>query len=141
MKFQAFDINNPEHKSWVDYVIQPQYTECTRGILALRQDNSIAGAIIMTNWAPNSCQLHIGAETPMVFKHGLHKEAAHYIFNVAHRDIVMGFTPADNEKAIKVNKKLGMRELGRAPNAYKRGVDYVMFYMRRDECTYLENED
>jgi RimJ/RimL family protein N-acetyltransferase len=138
---EPFNMEDAKQKSWVDHVIKPSYSINTRGIVAIREDASIAGGIIMTNWSHNSVHVHVGAETPFVFKYGLHAEAARYIYNVAQRDVILGFTPADNEKAIKLNKHLGLREIGRLPNAYKRGVDYVILCMRRDECSYLENQE
>lgn len=137
MRFVAF--NYEQHSDWVREVIAPVFCEDTRGIVALRDDNSIAGAIIMDSWAPNSVQVHIGAETPLVFKHGLHKEAANYIFNTAGRNVVIGLTPSNNEKAIKINKHLGFKEIFRVPDAYLDGVDYIVFRMDRHECTYLED--
>jgi hypothetical protein len=137
MKFEAYIP--AIHKQWVKRVINPVLTEDTRGVIAVRDDGSIAGAIIMDSWAPNSCQVHIGAETSLVFKYGLHKEAARYIFKDAGRKIALGLTPSNNMKAVKANKHLGFEEVGRIPDGYSDGVDYIIFRLDRDKCEYLED--
>lgn len=136
MRFEPFSFE--KHGSWVKRNIQCVFCEDTRGIMAIREDDTIAGGVILDSWAHNSCQVHLGAETPLVWKHGLHKEVFNYVYNTCDKDVIFGLTPADNAKARKFNAHIGFKEICTVPEAYKPGVDYVAFYLHKDDCKYLE---
>jgi len=139
MKFIPFEHNL--HGTWVREHIQPVFSEGMRGIMAHRDDGSIAGGVILDCWAPNSCQVHIGAETPMVWKHGLHKEIFNYVFNDCDRKFIFGFTQSDNEKAVKFNEHIGFKEVYRVPDGFADGVDFIVYQLNKADCEYLESDN
>jgi len=129
------------HGEWVRKVIQPVFCEGMKGIIALRDNGSIAGGVILDSWTPNSCQVHIGAETPMVWKHGLHKEIFKYVFETCGRKFMFGFTPSTNDKAISFNKHVGFKEVYRVPDGHSDGTDFIVYRLDKADCEYLESED
>lgn len=51
--------------------------------------------------------------------------------------------PANNTKALSVDKKIGFKEVTRLKDAFKQGVDYVLLEMRKEDCKYFNevNQD
>ena len=74
-------------------------------------------------------------------REGIHSAAASYVFTQAGRLKMLGYVPADNEKALKLNKHLGFTELVRIEDGYKLGVDYVLMELKRENCPYWRLED
>lgn len=53
---------------------------------------------------------------------------------------MIGLTPADNEKSVKFNEHIGLREIGRITDGYKIGVDFIVTRIDRDTCRWLKEE-
>ena len=128
-----------DHGQWVKELINPVYCEDTKGIVALRDDKPVA-AVITDSWTHTACNVHIGCTDPLVFKHGLLQEAALWIFGVCQREHIVGIVPADNAKALKINKHIGFTEFARIPDGYNYGVDIVLMRLNREDCKYLPTE-
>ncbi len=129
------------HGDWVRRHIQPVFTEGMKGIMALRDSGSIAGGVILDCWTPNSCQVHIGAETPMVWKHGLHTEVFKYVFETSGRKFMFGFTPSNNEKAVTFNEHIGFKEVYRVQDGFADGTDFIIYRLDKADCDYLEKDN
>jgi hypothetical protein len=132
--FRPLDIHRDW--PWVKDNVRCVLCEDTRGIIAER-DGRIVAAFIMDSWTETSVQCHQAIHDPLVFKHGYHVKTAQYIFGDAGRKLMIGLTPSDNEKAIKLNKHYGFTESFRVPDAVREGVDYVVMTMTADECPYF----
>ena len=124
---------------WVREHIQCLLCEDTRGIVAER-DGEIIGAMIADSWTENSCQVHNGVTDPMAFRCGLHVEFARYVFGDCGRKMMIGLTPSNLPKAIKINAHYGFTEFTRIPDAYADGVDYIVYRMTADECPYFGDD-
>lgn len=116
---------------------RPRHCEDTRGIVALRDDGEIQAICVMDTWSHNACQIHMWIENPFVLKHGFPEEIANFVYSSG-RDLMIGVTPADNEKALKFNKHMGMVEHSRIPDGYAKGIDYVVTIMKKSECRWLK---
>jgi len=130
---------SPEDYAWIKQFIQCVVTDDMRGIVA-EKDGQVVAMYVFNNWTENSVQCHQAVHDPFVFKHGLHKETAKYVYGEAGRKIMIGLTPSDNPEAIKLNKHYGFTEAYRMKDAVKDGVDYVVMTMHRDDCPYYEQE-
>jgi hypothetical protein len=135
--FRALDIK----RDWpiIRDKVQCVLCEDTRGVVAER-DGKLAGAFIFDSWTPNSVQSHQLLLDPMALKAGLHREAANYVYGVAGRKLIIGLTPSDNAKALKLNKHYGFTEAYRLQDGVRDGVDYVVMVMHRDDCPYYEEK-
>ena len=107
--------------------------------MALR-NNKPVGVMLGDNWTAETVQTHVGVTDPLVFKHGLHKEFANWVFGVCGRSAMLGFVPASNEKAIKIDKHFGFKEEYRIKDGYKKGVDVIIFRLDWYDCPYYEAE-
>ena len=117
---------------------RPRRCEDTKGIAAIN-DGKIVAISVFDSWTVNSCMIHIWIDNPLVLKHGFAEEIFEYLFSdVSGREVVIGCTPANNEKALKFIKHIGFKEIGRIPDGYERGVDFVLTTMRKETCRWLK---
>ena len=124
----------PVHWMEIPEEARPRRCEDTRGIVALKEGKLVA-ACVLDSWTENSCQIHIHIEDPFVLKHGFAEEVFSYVFSEdSGRKVIIGVTPADNARALKFITHMGFEEVGRIPDGFKDGVDYVLTTMRREEC-------
>jgi len=134
-----FEPYRPQiHMEWVGRIIKPVFTSDMKGIMAIREDGSVAGGVLLYNWSYSGVQMHYGAETPMVWRAGLHLEVFRYVYQVCDKVVLSGATPESNLRARKFQQRMGFKETGRIPNGYKEGEDYVIFSQQRSDCKYLE---
>ncbi len=134
MTFEPFTFE--QHARWVKEHVQCVFCEDTRGIIAIR-DDAIVGAMIADSWSVNSAQAHYAVLDPLCFKHGMHVKFLDYVFNTAGRSQLIGLTPSNNEKAIKINRHFGFTQIARLPDAFSDGVDYLVMRLLKSECKYL----
>lgn len=121
---------------WVKAEASPVLCQDTDGIVAVRGDQLLAAAIF-DSFSANSCLAHIVVKDPMVLRHGFLETGFRFVFEFKNRGLMTGLTPADNEAALRFNKKIGFREVYRIPEGYRVGIDYVLQEMRKDECRWL----
>ena len=115
--------------------------EDTTGIMAIDTDtNTTVGAAIADNFTPTSCQCHFILLDPMVLRHGFVETGCDYIFNTLGLQTMYGWVPADNLKAIKLNKHMGWTIKTVFEEGYMKGVDYLLFELKKADCKHLEIE-
>ena len=120
---------------------RPVLTEATKGIVALDKDGDIAGACCFDSWALNSCQIHIYIKNPFILKHGFAEEVFNYAFNVCGKGMVIGVTAADNVRALKFIKNIGLNEIFRIPDGYADGVAFVITQLKKEDCRWITHTD
>jgi hypothetical protein len=139
MKFVPLCVE--KHWSWVATHAKCKQCIDTRGIVCEDDSGGILAAAILDSWSYNSCQLHIAILNPFVIRRGFLNELCRFVFVVSERGVMIGITPADNEKALKFNTHAGMQEVGRIRDGFKPGVDYVITEMRRESSPWLTEEE
>lgn len=122
---------------WIVALAAPVLCEDTTGIIAVRDGARVAAAVF-DSWSSNSCLAHLIIQDPLVLRHGFLHQAFRFVFLTRNRGMMTGLTPANNLKALKLNKHIGFREVYRIPDGHKRGVDSVLQIMTRDECRWLD---
>lgn len=116
---------------------KPTLSAGTKGIVAVDEAEKLVAACTFDNWAFNSCQIHIYIANPFVLKHGFAQEVFEYAFNTCGKGIVLGVTAADNLKALKFIKNIGLTEIFRIPDGYKDGVDFILTQLRKEDCRWI----
>lgn len=134
-------LYGPFDWGWINQQVGIIQCEDTTGITAIDLDtNETVGACVMDNWTNNSVQAHFMVSTPMILRHGFLEECFDFMFNEKGLKYIYGMVPANNAKALKLNKHMGFTERLRLPEAYADGVDYVVMELTRDNCKYLPIE-
>ena len=67
-------------------------------------------------------------------------EMADWLFIKADKQKVIGLVPADNLKAIKLNRHIGFKEVYRISEGFAEGVDYILMQLNREDCKYLSEQ-
>ena len=133
--FRALDL--PQDLGLLKEHVQCVWCEDTKGIVAERDGEPVA-AYVFDNWSRNSVQCHQWVSDPLVFKAGLHKVAADYIYGACGKGLMVGLVPSDNEKAAKLNEHYGFRLEHVVRDGYDKGLDYLVYTMRAEDCPYWE---
>jgi hypothetical protein len=139
VRFDALNVRRDW--GWVSSKLQCHLVEDTGGIIAIDRHGDYAGAIVFDSFTETACCCHVLVEQPLIIRHGFLNLAARAVFVNAKRHVIIGMTPANNEKALVFNRRIGWKEVYRVRDGYAFGIDYVVHEMRREECRWLSKEE
>jgi hypothetical protein len=137
-KWTVQALTLPEEFKWVQEAAECAWCDDMNGIVCYRDGNLVAG-ILLESWSHNSVTIHIRVDDPLVFKNRFAEECFNYIFCTAGKGVLIGVTPANNIKALRFNRHIGLREIYRISDGYAVGVDYVVQELRKENCRYIEH--
>lgn len=112
-------------------------TEHTRGFVVEDRHGSVMAAVVFEHWTKTCVTVHWALFNPLALRHGLLEEIARYAFVEGDRIKIVSPVPSDNEKALRLNRKLGFTEVARVKDMFDHGVDAVIVELHRDDCKYL----
>jgi len=116
--------------------------EDTLGIVAIDSETkAIVAAALADNFTGTSCQCHMIIVDPMALRHTFMEVCCDFIFNDKGMQSVYGWVPANNKKALKLNKHMGWTVKTVIEGGFTRGVDYVLMELTRNNCPYLEKAE
>ena len=135
IEFRQFTRDNWE---WINQQVGIKWCEDTDGIMAYDLDTeTYVGACIMDNWTENSVQCHFMLTSPLVLRHGFLELCFDFMFNMQGVCRIYGLVPANNEKAVKFNTRIGFTEKARMEEAFTKGVDYLLMELKKENCLHL----
>lgn len=114
-------------------------TPNARTIQALLPSGEIVGVVAFDNWTATSAMGHVALAKPIAAR-PLLDAAFHYFFEEAGRLVMVGMVNAANTKAMRLDKHLGFREVGRIRDGAGKGADMVMMELRKEDCRYLRRQ-
>lgn len=114
-------------------------TEDTNALIAY-DGTKMVGAVVMDNWLYNSVQVSIIIANPIVLRHKLLEKCFSYIYTTRLREYIYVSVAETNEKSMKLAKHLGFTEKTRLVGAFKKGVDYVIMELKKEDCNYIPTE-
>ena len=140
VQYRAF--HGPSDWGWITEHNPINRCEDTCGIMAFDADTYLTvGAFMMDNWTANSVQCHFMLANPMVLKHGFLELCADYVYNERNVANVYALVPANNVKAVKLNKHMGYTIIACLEEAFEIGVDYLLMGMKRDDCVFYKKRE
>jgi hypothetical protein len=137
-EWRILPLQHKDEFKWIQEAAECAYCDDMNGIVMYRDNNLVAG-ILLESWSHNSVTIHIRVDDPLVFKHGFAEECFRYIFVDTNRGVLIGVTPANNAKALRFNRHIGLQEIYRIKDGYDVGVDYVVQELRKENCRYIEH--
>lgn len=141
MKVAFKRISCAEEWAWFNKLNPVTLVPDMTSIMAVDEESKeILACCVMDTWTESSCQVHFAIANPFVLRHGFFQEVSKFVFDTSGRLAMYGLVPADNKKALSVDKKIGFREITRLKDAFKRGVDYVLLEMRAEDCNFYDKE-
>ena len=114
--------------------------EDTQGIVAYRENGVLAGMVVFDTWTDSSVNVHIAIDDPACIRRGLFREVAVHAYHTGGKKRLFGLVPSNNEKAIRLNEKIGFHEVTRVPDAIDDGIDYVVMRLDKEDCRWLPEE-
>ncbi len=118
-----------------------RWCEDTRGIVAVSAAGEVVGVCVFDTWTKGSVQVHIWISNPFAIKAGFLTEIANFAYGAGGVESLIGLVPADNQKALNFDRKIGFTEVARIRDGHAQGVDTVVLEMRRADCRWCTLED
>lgn len=97
----------------------------------------VHGMVVFDHWTPASAQLHVALDSPIAGR-ALLTAAFDYLFNQCGRLVAIGITPTENANALRLNRHLGFRATHLVRDGWAKGVDLVVFELRRERWIEIE---
>jgi hypothetical protein len=97
----------------------------------------VKAAVVYDGWTKNACEAHVCIDSPVAGR-ALLPHALVYPFQ--HVGVLLGSVPASNQRALRLDKHLGFREVGRVKDGWDSGVDLVRLELRREDCRFLKDQ-
>lgn len=129
-----------EEWEWVQRRARPIQCSDTQGIVAYNERNQIQAVCVFDSWTDDACNVHFAIDNPFVIKHGFFEQIATHVYHTCGRARMFGMVPADNERALKLDKHIGFSEVARIPHGYATGVDYIILGLEKADCRWLPEE-
>jgi len=98
------------------------------GVVAHDETGTIMGMVGLDSWSPNGVQAHFAIPRPRCLI-PLWDEVVNYLAKYD-KAVILGVTPGDNERALRVTRRLGWKELFRVKDGWSDGVDLVVSEFR-----------
>jgi L-amino acid N-acyltransferase YncA len=128
-------LNQEYQKEWATEklnLVLPQDAVCLGQVI----DNELRAVVVYCNFQGKSCQTHICS----VGSNWMSKEFLwamfDYPFEKMGLKVILGVISGNNEKSLKLSRKLGFKDVAKIPDAHDDG-DLVILTMRPDECRWL----
>jgi len=128
-------LNQEQQKIWASNVLKlplPSDAVCLGQVI----DGKLRAVVVYYNFQGKSCQTHICSTG----KHWMSKEYLwamfDYPFEKLGLKVILAVIAGNNEKSLKLSRKLGFKDVAKIPDAHNDG-DLVILTMRPDECRWL----
>jgi hypothetical protein len=116
-----------------------KWVEDTRGIVAIDlETKKRVAAAIFNNWTWSSVQVHLWIENPLVLRHGFFQEIYQFAFVTGGRDSLIGMVPEHIDEAVKLNKHIGFKEIGRIPGGYRDDEAFIIMQGTREDLAHWQ---
>ncbi len=127
-----------EQREWEWFKSRTHVLQCedSQGVVAHEQGR-IAAVCVIDSFSPDSCNVHLAIDSPIVIRHGFLHEICRHVFFTCNRNHFFGMVPSNNARALKFNEHIGMYEVARIPDGVGTGTDYVILRMDKSECRWI----
>ena len=96
-------------------------------------DNELRAVVLYCGFVGKSCQIHIASTGSHWATRDFLRATFDYPFNKLGLKVILGTVAGNNEKALKLDRHLGFKEVAMIPDAHEQG-DLVIFEMRPEFC-------
>lgn len=116
---------------WMNKRTRLPWSSDLRCLATMRNDGTIAAAVAYNAWTLSACWMHVAFDSAHSLTRELWRAAFEYPFVSCGMEAVYGLTPKNLDDALRMNRKLGFREIAET-------IDCIMFEMKADECRWLK---
>lgn len=108
------------------------------GIEAVREDGTLAGVVAYDFQTETTARVHVWLDSPIAAR-PLLRSAFEYPFVQNGVEALLAQIRSDNRRSVALAKALGFTEVYRQRDGFRRGVDLILFQLRRDDCRWLQH--
>jgi RimJ/RimL family protein N-acetyltransferase len=99
-------------------------------------NNEIRAVVVYCGFYGKSCCIHVGSKGNHWATKSFLRAVFDYPFNKLKLKVIIGTVAGNNEKALKLDRHLGFKDVATIPDAHDEG-DLVMLEMRPSFCRWL----
>ena len=121
---------------WLTAQTGVEFTPAARGIEDVR-GGQIVGMVACDLWGGTSAQVHFATRCAVACR-TLTREFFRWAFGPAGREVLIAIVAASNRASLRLVEFFGFRRMHVIRDGWRRGVDYILFEMRRADCRWLE---
>jgi len=96
-------------------------------------NNEVRAVVVYCGFYGKSCMIHVGSEGKHWATKDFLKKVFDYPFNTLKLKVIIGTVAGNNEKALKLDRHLGFKDVATIPDAHEDG-DLVILEMRPEYC-------
>jgi hypothetical protein len=115
-------------------------TDDFKTIRAADERGMTRGVVGYCNWTYNAVQVHMAADTPIVWR-SLLRPALKYPFDQVGVGILLGCIRSKNKASISLVRNVGFAEVHSIHDGHCKGEDLLFFELRREDCRFLLEAD
>ncbi len=124
-----------------DYEWLVAKTGCTittdfNAIKAVDDAGNIHGMVGYCDWTSNSVRAHMAVASPVVWRAML-RPSLEYPFQQVGVGIILGVIRGGNAKSLRFSKGVGLEEVFRLKDGFRKGEDWVFLQLRKEDCRHL----
>lgn len=125
---------------WVNQRLGLPWSSDFRAIGVVRGD-CLCAAIAYNGFTGRSCFMHSAIDDPTVINRTFVKAIFEFPFNQCNLTHVIALVESSNTRAMKIDLRLGFKEINRLEGAGLDGSDLVLLSMARNECKWIGAAD
>lgn len=126
--------------AWAEKRLAVRFFDDAR-VIGWGDQDEVRAVAVYERWSCNDCSVHLVSDgRPGWLSRRFLAAGFHYPFVTAGLRRITGLVPADNHKAIRLNRHFGYREEGRLRFAAENGSDLIIMGMLREECIFIPKE-
>jgi len=99
-------------------------------------DNEIRAVVVYCNFYGKSCMIHVSSSGQYWMTKDFLRKVFDYAFNTLKLKVIIGIVAGSNEKALKLDRHLGFKDVATIPDAHDDG-DMVILEMRPEYCKWV----
>jgi hypothetical protein len=127
--------------TFADFGWLAQKTGCAvttdfNAIKAVDEAGTVHGMTGYCDWTQNSVRMHMAVESPIVWR-SLLRPALEYPFCQVGVGMVLGVIRGGNAKSLRFSRGVGLEEIFRLKDGFRKGEDWVFLQLRKEDCRHL----
>jgi len=130
---------HPSHYHWLCQRAGCSPTGGFRAVEAVDSGGRILAMVGYDHWSRGSVEMHVAIDDARAAL-PIRRPAFAYPFLEVGVGAVWGRVRSDNDRALRLDRALGFKEVFRGKGWFEPGVDAVVFEMRREACRWIRRE-
>jgi len=130
-------FNDPEHGDAIARAAGTRFIPYVDISIGRVRDDDLLGGVVFNNYTKESIEIHSASFDDHWGSRDLIYVIFDYPFNQLGVKRLFGRVAEHNERAIRLNTKLGFKPVARIDGVYQHGIACIVMRMDREDCRFL----